>query len=281
MRLCACTLRAGPPAAARQQVRQQQGSGAAARQHMQQQLLPRGRSRQLACRLPELTLLLYPCMLPCMPAHAGAADAVDDVDTCGCDAPALACSSGGGAADGPGGPGGVTVATISFVDLAGSERGAQAATSGDKEALRIKEVRGGRRTGASAAEHSWLRLKLRRAPACTQAGNINKSLLTLSSVIRALADSPVSAHPAAIACCQRCLTQQHLGAALAHFSLLLLLLLAAGQASHPLPRLQAHAAAAAIAQRQLIHEHHHHHLTSGGCGAAANACSSCAARTHG
>eukprot|EP00879_Flechtneria_rotunda_P006661 GHRR01007000.1.p1 GENE.GHRR01007000.1~~GHRR01007000.1.p1 ORF type:complete len:466 (+),score=207.37 GHRR01007000.1:2031-3428(+) len=59
----------------------------------------------------------------------------------------------------------VTAATISFVDLAGNECIAQAAVAGDKEKQRQKE-----------------------------ASNINKSLVTLASVIRALADASGKRH---------------------------------------------------------------------------------------
>jgi hypothetical protein len=115
----------------------------------------------------------------------------------------------------------VTTATINFVDLAGSERGSQVAESSEKEKLRQKEVSciqqscqakgaaclpaagmvpayGAVAHAAPAAAKQSANVAAFVLHDCTttflplQAGNINKSLLTLSSVIRALADNPVS-----------------------------------------------------------------------------------------
>ena len=105
------------------------------------------------------------------------------------------------------------VSTINFVDLAGSERLSQAGGTpddGDKERLRQKEVRAGALTQAALVDSfsvcgSWhvlvacarARPTAHRAArslplvrVCVlQAGNINKSLLTLGEVIRALGDA--------------------------------------------------------------------------------------------
>lgn len=88
--------------------------------------------------------------------------------------------------------GAVTTAAVNFVDLAGSERAAHSADTGEQEKLRQKEVRGGtRQASASCLAACSARTRLTHTPCPPQASSIHKSLLTLSCVIRGLADNQV------------------------------------------------------------------------------------------